>query len=80
MLKGIDPANAGIYRKVPVYVRLQNDAIHKFCDPLNIPDEMDAFYAWLHSEKDEHPVIVAAEARTRFVCIHPFIDGNGRPI
>lgn len=78
VLKGIDPANAGIYRKVPVYVRLQGDSIHKFCEPLKIPDEMEAFYAWLRSEKTEHPVIIAAEAHTRFVGIHPFIDGNGR--
>jgi Fic family protein len=26
----------------------------------------------------EHPVIAASEAHTRFVSIHPFIDGNGR--
>ncbi len=78
VLKGIDPENAGAYRNVPMYVRLQDDSIHKFCDPLNIHDEMEAFYAWFCSEHAEHPIITAAEAHTRFVSIHPFIDGNGR--
>jgi Fic family protein len=41
-------------------------------------DEMDMFFGWLFSSKKEHPVIIAAEAHTRFVSIHPFLDGNGR--
>jgi Fic family protein len=49
-----------------------------FCDPVKIVDEMDMFFDWLFSSKKEHPVIIAAEAHTRFVSIHPFIDGNGR--
>jgi Fic family protein len=61
-----------------VYVLLRNGEKHIFCDPLLIVDEMDIFFNWLLSEKNEHPLIVAAEAHTRFVSIHPFIDGNGR--
>ncbi|UTC66767.1 MULTISPECIES: Fic family protein [unclassified Treponema] len=78
ILKGIDTENAGIFRKVPVYVRLKNGAIHKFCDPLKILDEMDNYFNWLFSKKEEHPVLIAAEAHTKLVSIHPFIDGNGR--
>ncbi|HPX27650.1 MAG TPA: Fic family protein [Treponemataceae bacterium] len=78
VLKGIDTVNAGIYRKVPVYVRLKDGGTHKFCDPLIIHDEMDNFFNWLISPKSIHPVIFAAEVHTRFVSIHPFIDGNGR--
>lgn len=78
VLKGIDSVNAGVYRKVPVYVRLKDGGTHKFCDPLKLNDEMDNFFNWLISPTNIHPVIFASEVHTRFVSIHPFIDGNGR--
>jgi Fic family protein len=78
ILKGIDSKNAGTYRTVPVYVSQKDDSKHVFCEPLLIADEMDGFYAWLFGEKKEHPLIIASEAHTRFVAIHPFVDGNGR--
>jgi Fic family protein len=78
ILQGIDSKNAGKYRDVPVYVHLNDGKRYMFCDPLKIIDEMDIFFEWLCSLKSEHPVITAAQAHTRFVSIHPFIDGNGR--
>jgi Fic family protein len=78
ILQGIDSKNAGKYRDVPVYVNLRDGKKYMFCDPLKIADEMDVFFEWLFSFKKEHPVITASEAHTRFVSIHPFIDGNGR--
>jgi Fic family protein len=78
VLRGIDSKNAGKYRTTPVYVLLKDGSKHIFCDPLLIADEMDAFFDWLFNEKTKHPLIAAAEAHTRFVSIHPFIDGNGR--
>lgn len=78
VLKGIDSENAGKYRSSPVYVRLKNGDIHKFTDPLKVNDEMDGFFSWFFGPKSEHPVLTAAEAHTRFVSIHPFVDGNGR--
>jgi Fic family protein len=78
ILHGIDTKNAGKYRTVPVYVLSKDGSRHIFCDPLLIADEMDSFFNWLLREKKEHPLIAAAEAHTKFVSIHPFIDGNGR--
>ena len=40
--------------------------------------EMQKFLAWLNSDKDIDPVIVAGIAHLWFVTIHPFEDGNGR--
>jgi Fic family protein len=78
ILQGIDKKNAGRYRTTPVYVLLKDGSRHIFCDPLLIADEMDAFFNWLFTEQNEHPLIIAAEAQARFVGIHPFINGNGR--
>ena len=78
VLQGIDSKNAGKYRTVPVFILLKDGSKHTFCSPPLITDEMDAFFSWLFSEKNEHPVITAAQAHARFVNIHPFIDGNGR--
>jgi len=78
ILKGIDLENAGVFRQVPVYVRLKDGITHKFCDPIKIVDEMDQYFNWLFTKKEIHPILIAAEAHTKLVSIHPFIDGNGR--
>jgi Fic family protein len=78
VLRGIDVANAGKYREVPVYIRKKDGTIYKFCDPLHVKDEMDAFLDWIATPQTLHPVWFAAEVHTRFVSIHPFVDGNGR--
>lgn len=76
VLKGIDNENAGIYRNENVIIsgakRIPPDFTH-------ISSEMEAFINWYYSEgQKQHPVERAAHVHTRFVKIHPFIDGNGR--
>ena len=78
VLKNIDNKNAGRYREVPVYVKLKDGSIHRYCDPLKIMDEMDGFFSWLMQECSEDTVLFAAEAHVKLVTIHPFTDGNGR--
>ena len=39
---------------------------------------MAALIAWRQAAGDVHPIERAAQLHTRFVKIHPFIDGNGR--
>jgi len=43
-----------------------------------LPDEMEAFLAWLATPDGTDPVLRAAIAHLWFVTIHPFEDGNGR--
>jgi len=69
----------GEYISMPNSVRLRNGEIHHYASPEETPAKMNDLMDWYHSEKDKmHPVQLAAEFHYRFVCIHPFDDGNGR--
>jgi len=82
VLKGIDDANAGAYRSIPVEI---SGSEFTPPGPESIPAQMREFGTWL--EKMTVPgerfasaegILAAAVAHTWFVHIHPFIDGNGR--
>lgn len=75
ILKGLDDANAGHYRSVPV--RISGSTV-VLPNSRKVPDLMQEFAAWLKHSKNLHPVEFAAEAHYRLVTIHPFVDGNGR--
>ena len=75
ILRGIDDANAGRYRNVPV--RISGSAV-VMPNPLKVPDLMEEFMRWLTARNSLHPVAFAGEAHYRLVTIHPFVDGNGR--
>ncbi|GMQ57733.1 Fic family protein [Vallitalea sediminicola] len=77
VLKGIDDANAGQYRKQNVII---SGAKHIPPDYLVLKDKMNKFIKWYMSKdaKEMHPIERAARVHGDFVKIHPFIDGNGR--
>ncbi len=75
ILSGIDYANAGRYRSIPV--RISGSTV-VLPNPRKVPELMAEFVEWLEQEHRFHPVELAAEAHYRLVTIHPFIDGNGR--
>jgi Fic family protein len=75
ILKGVDDANAGHYRSLPV--RISGSAV-TLPNPRKVPELMTDFVRWLRTVKELHPVNLAAEAHYRLVTIHPFVDGNGR--
>lgn len=76
ILKGIDRANAGVYRNVQVMI---SGSAHVPPQPFLIRKEMESLFAWYnHARFTLHPVWLAAEFHFRLVSIHPFIDGNGR--
>lgn len=73
---GIDPENAGQYRKGQVFISGTEYLPHAAED---VPHDMEAFVRELSEGKRSlHPVELAAFAHRRLVDIHPFQDGNGR--
>ncbi len=76
ILRGIDDANAGVYRRVNVLI---SGAQHTPPSAMLVPDMMEDFIRWSSEEATSlHPVERAARVHSDFVRIHPFTDGNGR--
>jgi Fic family protein len=67
----------GEYKSFPNSVRLQNGEIFHYPSPAETPALMGDLIEWYKNNTDE-PIIVAADLHYKFVCIHPFDDGNGR--
>jgi Fic family protein len=74
VLKNIDAANAGIYRKLNVLI---SGARHTPPDHVLVPEKMTDFIA-SSNNNNWHPVEQAVRVHVDFVGIHPFVDGNGR--
>lgn len=74
-LKGIDDGEAGRYRRENVAITGASTTPPGF---LHLADEIRSMLEWYQHATTAHPVNRAAELHTRFVKIHPFIDGNGR--
>lgn len=71
----------GEYKEHPNSVQLQNGELFEYASPADTPILMNELIQWYRDEtqKNElHPVILAALLHYKFVCIHPFDDGNGR--
>lgn len=76
ILKSINNANAGVYRKANVLI---SGSIHRPVEHFLVEDKMSELIKWYDENKKKiHPINLAAEFHFRFVYIHPFIDGNGR--
>lgn len=71
----------GDYKEYPNSVRLQNGEIFNYATPAETPIKMGELIAWYNTNiasKELHPIEIAALIHYKFVCIHPFDDGNGR--
>jgi len=76
ILRGIQPEDAGRYRKVQVMIK---GSSYIPPQPYMVAKDMEDFFIWYETKKNNlHPIVLAAEMHERFVTIHPFIDGNGR--
>lgn len=71
----------GEYKQFPNSVRLQNGELFEYASPIDTPIKMNELIQWLNDEIEKntlHPIELAALLHYKFVCIHPFDDGNGR--
>ena len=75
IMANIEDGRAGAYRTERVLV---TGAPLQPIRPETIPEAMQELSQWIETS-DLHPVMLAGEAHYRFVKIHPFYDGNGRP-
>lgn len=75
VLKGIDNEEAGRYRRENVVIAGASTTPPDF---LHLPEEMALLIDWYEKASRMNPIERAAELHTRFVKIHPFVDGNGR--
>lgn len=76
ILDKIDTQNAGVYRNKEVII---SGASHRPPTNLEVPALMKDLLEWYHNDGQKmHPVERGAILHTKFVYIHPFIDGNGR--
>jgi Fic family protein len=76
ILRNIDDENAGIYRKIQVYISGDTRTLPPARD---VDMQMSALIDWYIQHRDIlHPVILSGQFHYRFVQIHPYIDGNGR--
>jgi Fic family protein len=76
VLKGVDDAEAGRYRRGQVRI---SGSAYVPPEGAAVPGLMHDFVAWLGGEAQQwSPVERAALAHFRLVDIHPFVDGNGR--
>ena len=76
ILRNIDGANAGTYRRMNVLI---SGAGHIPPPAERVPEKMEAFFRWYGAARGAlHPVEFAARVHADFVNIHPFKDVNGR--
>lgn len=73
VLKGIDVEEAGRYRRENIVIAGASTTPPDF---MHLAVAMAALIDWHEQAGGMHPVERAAELHTRFVKIHPFVDGN----
>ena len=76
ILQNIDDLQAGVYRRTNVRIL---GSVHIPPNPIKIPALIQDFLIWYKNNRYKMPIPeLAAWVHYHFVCIHPFIDGNGR--
>ena len=71
----------GVYKTVPNHVLTPTGEIFRFATPEETPALMNDLIDWYREKENDpesHPLLTAAEFHYKFICIHPFDDGNGR--
>lgn len=82
LVKGVrgGTAQPGRYRTIQNFIANSKtrEIIYTPPGPEQVASLMHDLVAWLRTESEIHPVLVAGLAQFQLVHIHPFVDGNGR--
>ncbi len=71
----------GKYKTQPNHVRTGTGEVFMFALPQEVPEKMGNLMNWFNENIESRPTSISsflAELHHRFICIHPFDDGNGR--
>ncbi|GAA2964063.1 Fic family protein [Microbacterium schleiferi] len=69
----------GVWKKSPNSVRRPDGSVMQFTPPERVQDQIETLLSQYEESRDSfHPIVLAAWFHHRFICIHPFADGNGR--
>lgn len=72
------PLHHGQWKLWPNHVRRPDGTLLEYVPPEQVQQQMERLIELYHQAEDSHPLIKAAWLHHRFICIHPFEDGNGR--
>ncbi|BCJ72882.1 hypothetical protein CS0771_24260 [Catellatospora sp. IY07-71] len=72
------PLPQGEWKAQANHVRRPDGTMLEYTPPEHVPGQMDRLVELYKATEGAHPVVRAAWLHHRFICIHPFADGNGR--
>ncbi len=68
----------GQWKTQPNHVRRPDGSVLEYTPPEHVQLETERLVALYEDASGLHPIVEAAWLHHRFICIHPFEDGNGR--
>jgi Fic family protein len=68
----------GQWKRWPNHVRRPDGSLLEYAPPEQVEHQVQRLVKLHRGMDDVHPVVRAAWLHHRFICIHPFEDGNGR--
>lgn len=72
------PLRHGQWKQWPNHVRRPDGSLLEYTPPEHVQPQMDRLVELYADSGTAHPLVRAAWLHHRFICIHPFEDGNGR--
>jgi Fic family protein len=72
------PLRHGTWKTQPNHVRRPDGSLLQYTPPEHVDAQMERLVELYRQSAGSHPIVRAAWLHHRFICIHPFEDGNGR--
>jgi Fic family protein len=72
------PLRRGEWKLQPNHVRRPDGSLLEYTPPEQVQPQVERLVQLYDAPTEAHPVVRAAWLHHRFICIHPFEDGNGR--